>query len=194
MIWLRAPSRSHGQNEAGGHGTRSPDVTTTMAKNRSENGKPNRKRILVAPQVPSGRVSERCIALRATWPREATMVKGIQSVVTENMAESLLHPPLEREGRLHRAMRRIVRCGRGGVKLLLNTKRRVTDTKLNAYACVTHAWTAGLDHSPTCTRPSPSRPLQERGAAGSHHLLRDNHVVHVSVGGEAPFVGKGIVD
>jgi hypothetical protein len=41
--------------------------------------------MLVAPQVPSGPVSERCIALRATWPSEATTVKGIQSVAAENM-------------------------------------------------------------------------------------------------------------
>src|SRR6185312_15320145 len=43
--------------------------------------------MLVAPQVPSGPVSERCIALRATWPRAATMVKGIQSVATESMGD-----------------------------------------------------------------------------------------------------------
>src|SRR4051794_41791362 len=49
-----------------------------MAKKISENGKPNRKRMLVAPQVPSGPVSDRCIALRATCPSAATMVKGIQ--------------------------------------------------------------------------------------------------------------------
>jgi hypothetical protein len=30
-------------------------------------------------------VSERCIALRATWPSAAMMVKGIQSEATENM-------------------------------------------------------------------------------------------------------------
>ena len=41
--------------------------------------------MLVAPQVPSGPVSERCMALRATWPRAAMMVKGIQSEVTVNM-------------------------------------------------------------------------------------------------------------
>ena len=50
-----------------------------------ENGKPNRKRILVAPQVPSGPVNDRCIALRATWPSAAMMVKGIQSEATVNM-------------------------------------------------------------------------------------------------------------
>jgi len=48
---------------------------TTTAKNTSENGKPNRKRMLVAPQVPSGPVNCRCIALRATWPIAATTVK-----------------------------------------------------------------------------------------------------------------------
>ena len=41
--------------------------------------------MLVAPQVPSGPVSDRCIALRATCPSAATRVKGIQSVVMENM-------------------------------------------------------------------------------------------------------------
>jgi hypothetical protein len=34
--------------------------------------------MLVAPQVPSGPVNDRCIALRATCPSAATMVKGIQ--------------------------------------------------------------------------------------------------------------------
>ena len=40
-------------------------ATITTARNSSENGKPNRKRKLVAPPVPSGLVSDRCIALRA---------------------------------------------------------------------------------------------------------------------------------
>src|ERR1700754_1682895 len=84
-IWERAPSSSHGQNAAVGHGTGSPVTATTTAKNRIENGKPKRKRMLVAPQVPSGPVSERCIALRATCPSAAMMVKGIQSVAMENM-------------------------------------------------------------------------------------------------------------
>src|SRR5258708_8415031 len=57
----------------------------TAAKKTSENGKPNRKRILVAPQVPSGPVNCRCIALRATCPSAAMMVKGIQSVAMESM-------------------------------------------------------------------------------------------------------------
>jgi hypothetical protein len=84
-IWLSAPSKSHGQNEAVGHGRRSPLTISTTARKTSENGKPNKKRILVAPQVPSGPVSERCIALRTTWPSAAMMVKGIQSEVTVNM-------------------------------------------------------------------------------------------------------------
>src|SRR5882672_8239367 len=84
-IWLSAPSSSQGQNAAVGHGMRSPLTASTIAKNRIENGKPNRKRILVAPQVPSGPVSDRCIALRATCPSAATMVKGIQSDAMENM-------------------------------------------------------------------------------------------------------------
>ena len=58
---------------------------TTATKKTIENGKPNRKRILVAPQVPSGPVSERCIALRATWPSAAMTVKGIQSEAMVNM-------------------------------------------------------------------------------------------------------------
>src|SRR6266481_4465357 len=87
-IWLSAPSRSHGQNAGVGHGTWSPDAANTTAKNRIENGKPNRKRILVAPQVPSGPVNDRCIALRATWPSAAMMVKGIQSVATDNMGDT----------------------------------------------------------------------------------------------------------
>src|SRR5437660_6800535 len=86
-IWLNAPSSSHGQNAAVGQGMASPLAASTMAKKAIENGKPNRKRILVAPQVPSGPVSERCIALRATWPSAATMVKGIQSEAMVNMGE-----------------------------------------------------------------------------------------------------------
>src|SRR5438105_5043995 len=85
VIWLSAPSSSHGQNAAVGHGTWSPVTAITTAKNTIENGKPNRKRILVAPQVPSGAVSDRCIALRATCPSAATIVKGIQSEAIENM-------------------------------------------------------------------------------------------------------------
>src|SRR5260221_13750559 len=84
-IWLSAPSNSHGQNDAVGHGTWSPVTAITTAKKITENGKPNRKRILVAPQVPSGPVSDRCIALRATCPSAAVMVKGIQSEAMENM-------------------------------------------------------------------------------------------------------------
>src|SRR4030095_875261 len=103
-IWLSAQSNSHGKNTAVGHGTLSPLTATTTTKNRIENGKPNRKRILVAPQVPSGPVSERCIALRATWPSAAMMVKGIQSEAMVNMGEGL---PAGNDG--HRAGRR----GRG---------------------------------------------------------------------------------
>src|SRR5260370_18040771 len=88
-IWLSAPSNSHGQNAAVGHGTWSPVAASTTAKNTIENGKPNRKRILVAPQVPSGPVNCRCIALRATCPSAAVMVKGIQSVAMENMGSGM---------------------------------------------------------------------------------------------------------
>src|SRR6478735_5514651 len=84
-IWLSAPSSSHGQNAAGGHGTASPVTAITTTKKITENGKPNRKRILVAPQVPSGSVNCRCIALRATCPNDATMAKGIQSEAMVNM-------------------------------------------------------------------------------------------------------------
>src|SRR4029079_2885289 len=85
MIWQSAPSMSHGQNTAGGHGMRSPLTATTIAKNRIENGKPNKKRILIAPQARRGPHIDRCIALRATWPSAATTVKGIQSEAMENM-------------------------------------------------------------------------------------------------------------
>src|SRR5271165_5848067 len=85
-IWQSAPNSSHGQNTAVGTGRGSPDTARTTAKNRIENGKPNRKRILVAPQVPSGPVNDRCIALRATWPSAAVMVKGIQSAAVVNMS------------------------------------------------------------------------------------------------------------
>src|SRR3984885_9258129 len=84
-IWLSAPSSNHGQNAAEGTGTWSPVAINTAAKKTSENGNPNRKRILVAPQVPSGPVSDRCIALRATCPSAAMMVKGIQSVAMLNI-------------------------------------------------------------------------------------------------------------
>src|SRR3569833_4228026 len=85
MIWLSAPSSSHGQNACGGHGRESPDASSTPARKTSENGKPNRKRMLVAPHVPSFAVNDRCIALRAPWPAAAISVKGIQSVAMENM-------------------------------------------------------------------------------------------------------------
>src|SRR6476619_383494 len=85
MICLSAPRNSHGQKAAVGNGTRSPLTISTIAKNTSENGKPNRKRMLVAPQVPSGPVNDRCIALRATWPSAAMMVKGIQREATESI-------------------------------------------------------------------------------------------------------------
>ena len=84
-IWLSAPSSSHGQNAALGDGSGSPVAIITTAKKITENGNPNRKRILVAPQVPSGPVNDRCIALRATCPSAAVMVKGIQSVAMVNM-------------------------------------------------------------------------------------------------------------
>src|ERR1700710_1424870 len=84
-IWLSAPSSSHGQNAAVGDGSGSPLTAITTAKKITENGKPNRKRILVAPQVPSGPVNCRCIALRATCPSAAVMVNGIQSVAMLNM-------------------------------------------------------------------------------------------------------------
>src|SRR6266702_8807980 len=84
-IWLSAPSNSNGQNAAVGHGRGSPVAAITPVKKTIENGKPNRKRILVAPQVPSGRVNDRCIALRATCPAAAMKVKGIQREATENM-------------------------------------------------------------------------------------------------------------
>jgi hypothetical protein len=86
-IWLSAPSSSHGQNSADGHGTLSPVARMITTKKTIENGKPNRKRMLVAPQVPSGPVSERCMALRATCPSEAMIVKGIQSEAMVNMRQ-----------------------------------------------------------------------------------------------------------
>src|SRR6266478_4736334 len=101
-IWLSAPSNSHGQNAAVGHGTASPVAASTMAKNTIENGKPNRKRILVAPQVPSGPVNCRCIALRATCPSAAVTVNGIQSVAMLIMWEGF---GWSAENRGHRAGR-----------------------------------------------------------------------------------------
>src|SRR5438552_2948347 len=98
-IWLSAPSSSHGQNAAPGQGKASPVNAIAAAKKISENGKPNRKRILVAPQVPSGPVNCRCIALRATCPSAATTVKGIQSVAMLIIGEDFGWPA---ENRGHR--------------------------------------------------------------------------------------------
>ena len=130
-IWLSAPSNSHGQNAAPGHDTASPVASSTTAKNTSENGKPNRKRILVAPQVPSGPVSCRCIALRATWPIAATKVKGIQSAATENMG--------------------VITCARGGTERSEHSQRdeRTRDGQLGARSC-RYAENAGARYvSPT---------------------------------------------
>jgi hypothetical protein len=77
-ICVIVPTTSHSQNDSDGQDTLSPATSMTMAKNRIENGKPNRKRTCVAPTVPSEAVSSRCIALRATWPSEARMTNGIQ--------------------------------------------------------------------------------------------------------------------
>src|SRR6516162_7716915 len=85
-IWQSAPSKSHGQNAGVGHGNRSPVAISTIEKNRSENGKQNRKRILVAPQAPRGTVNCRCIALRAPCASAAIMVKGIQSEAMVNIS------------------------------------------------------------------------------------------------------------
>ncbi|BAL73810.1 hypothetical protein S23_05890 [Bradyrhizobium cosmicum] len=40
---------------------------------------------MVAPHVPSGFVNDRCIALRATWPSAAMIVKGIQRLAMVSM-------------------------------------------------------------------------------------------------------------
>ncbi|GEC47657.1 hypothetical protein BJA01nite_52990 [Bradyrhizobium japonicum] len=40
---------------------------------------------MVAPQVPSGFVNDRCIALRATCPSAAMTVKGIQRLAMVSM-------------------------------------------------------------------------------------------------------------
>jgi len=45
--------------------------------------------MLVAPQVPSGPVSERCMALRATCPSAATMVNGTQSDAMVNIRDAI---------------------------------------------------------------------------------------------------------
>src|SRR5207249_5710078 len=151
-IWLSAPSSSHGQNETVGTGRWSPDTASTTAKKTIENGNPNRKRILVAPQMPSGPVNCRCIALRATWPSAAVMVKGIQSVAMANMWGILTgwKPP-------HRAGRE------------------------------SNGQPAGLHATPPLVSS-----LRKAGTTEGplHHLFGDHHVVHVHVGGEAPFVGE----
>ena len=83
-ICAPAPSKTQGQNTAGGTGSASPVAISTPARNTSANGKPNRKRTWVAPTVPSARVSSRCMALRAVWPAAASSVKGIQSKLVAN--------------------------------------------------------------------------------------------------------------
>ena len=60
----KAPSIAHGQNDQPGRGSGAPVHSHSPIKNTSANGKPNRKRICVAPTVPSLPVSSRCMALR----------------------------------------------------------------------------------------------------------------------------------
>src|SRR5580765_4879028 len=133
-IWLSAPSNSHGQNAAVGHGMGSPVTATTTAKKIIENGKPNRKRILVAPQVPSGPVSDRCIALRATWPSAAVMVKGIQSEAIENMGNPGGKEP-HRAGRKPRGQPDRRMTGLRLSQILLSSLRRHGRQQVNPYIC-----------------------------------------------------------
>src|SRR5262249_42640526 len=154
MIWLSAPSSSQGQNADGGHGSLSPEASSTKARNSSENGKPNRKRMLVAPQVPTFAVNERCIALRATWPAEATHVKGTQRAVMENMKRDWAgETPRHRAGRAP--------CGQQGV----------LDSEIAGGTRIVSAYSMS-------SRRTPPMPLRQGSSESrSHHLLRDHHVV-----------------
>ncbi len=158
-IWLSAPSSSHGQNAGVGHGTASPVAAITTAKKISENGKPNRKRILVAPQVPSGAVNCRCIALRATWPSAATMVKGIQSVAMPSMwdrglAGLKLRPPCR------------CGCARSTVRIACGTNHSIVPA--NVFAGTTKTWPTDLkfQFKPPPPPPCSSRPCRRRCSSG----------------------------
>src|SRR5450631_3386382 len=164
-IWLSAPSSSHGQNAGVGHGTASPVAAITTAKKISENGKPNRKRILVAPQVPSGAVNWRCIALRATWPRAATIVKGIQSVAMPSMWGS-------RVSLAEMAATVPMRPCAG-----------------NRQNCMRHR-----PRRRRCERSQGRQELGVPPSNSSSDPRRRHHVVHVHVGGDAPAVGERAVD
>src|SRR6202049_1801215 len=179
-IWLSAPSSSHGQNGAVGHGTWSPVAANTIAKKTTENGKPNKKRILVAPQVPSGPVNCRCIALRATCPNAAVMVKGIQSVAMLNMWG-------DSAGRLRIAATVPVRAS------AVHCQDCMRHHHVVAAKAGTHtAWPM------LGARRQRSSFIIDIGGYGSLlsqgrpklnpelNPLRHHHVVHVHVGGEAP--------
>src|SRR5690242_16072073 len=196
-IWLSAPNTSHGQKPGDGCGSGSPDTARTPAKNTIENGKPNRKRILVAPQVPSGPVRCRCIALRATCPPAAIRVKGIHSVATENMGMTgpaeIGRPP----------------CRVGWARSTrtlhdrIAVRPRIPLSSLRTQGPIT---TAGRLAKTAATRPLRFRGMgpcvrsDNSGFCGgfsnprSHHPFGDDHVVDVHVGREPPAVGERAVD
>ena len=74
-IWVTAPVTVQAIVAALSSGTGRPVAASTTARNSRAKGRPNRKRTWVAPTVPSVAVSSFCMALRNTWPPEATTVK-----------------------------------------------------------------------------------------------------------------------
>ncbi len=65
-IWQTAPTTIQPSAAALGV-TTSPVTTRTTTRKTSPNGRPNRKRIWVAPTVPSRSVRLRWVALRKVW-------------------------------------------------------------------------------------------------------------------------------
>src|SRR3954471_4961219 len=184
-IWLSAPSRSHGQNTPGGMPRRSPVATSTTARNSSENGKPNRKRILVAPQVPSGFVSDRCIALRATWPSAAMTVKGIQRLAMVNMGKWVggpmiaanVPPGLNQVNHAH-----VIGAMPSPNSIVVLDKRSADPGPITPGSDL--AKTRAYQPTPNWGNgswPSPGRRRMSGSGAASHHAFRHHHVVHVHV-------------
>src|SRR4051812_29085061 len=160
----------------------SPVTATTTAKNRIENGKPNRKRILVAPQVPSGLVSDRCIALRATWPSAAMTVKRIQRLAMVNMWKWVGGPMIA--AKVPPGLKQVNHAHVIGAML-----SQTQSSSWTSEAQIQDPLAPGVVRrrlvviSFRLTRPwgngswlSPGRRMFESGAA-SHHAFRDHHVV-----------------
>src|SRR3954447_11743818 len=173
----------------------SPVAIITTAKKMIENGKPNRKRILVAPQVPSGPVNDRCIALRATWPSAAMMVKGIQSEATVNMG---IPAGKQRTvpGRTGAVNRNGVMTGLRHVPNLSSSRRTPgpipRDLSMRAQSQSLFAKLPPRRMGPG-SRPGRHLLCRYRGSTNLHPLGH-HHVVHIHVGRDAPSVGERVID